>query len=184
MTRENPSVGPDVLHDISDAPDTVSRAVGGSPGDVITIQLQQKMKVYKDIDSMKDIWKFGTQVPWDAIRFRTIIDIGEGSPDEGLTIECLSPTKKVPILLLKRVLPRRSDYAALYYVVPAEKLKQEAEAGGQVCYKLPESAWKDTHDNPIWEDGEVHPSVWGESPSGERFLGTQSDTPSIRSDKM
>ena len=49
---------------------------------------------------------------------------------------------------------------------------------------MPESAWKDTHDNPIWEDGEVHPSVWGESPSGERFLGTQSDTPSIRSDKM
>ena len=115
-------------------------------------------------------------MPWDAIRFKTIIDIGEGSPDEGLTIECLLPTKKVPIPLLKRVLPRRSDYAALYYVVPAEKLKQEAEAGGQVCYKLPESAWKDTHDNPRWEDGEVHPSVWGESPSGERFLGTQSDT--------
>ena len=129
--------------------------------------------------------KFGKQVPWDSVRFRTIIDIGnQGQSETDKTIECLLPTKKVPVTLLKRVLPQKSEYATLYYHVPADMLKMEADARGQVCYKLPESVWQDTHDDPIREDGEVHPSAGGESPSGERFLGTQSDTPSIRSDKM
>ena len=78
-------------------------------------------------------------------------------------IETLMPIRRVPVSAVNRNFDGTLDISVAYYFVPKELPFTAQDPKNEICCLLPNSEWGDRVSEPIWEDGELHPSVGGYS---------------------